>query len=237
MNSIAKILIVEDEYITAITLKKFLEESGYEVVDIAMSSEEAMHLLEHNTIDVVLLDINIDDDRDGIWIANQITDKYKIPFIYLTAYNDKDTIQRAIKTNPYGFLTKPFQQAELFSAIAIALKKHNEIVATKEFTEEKYLFLKDVDKFDKVAITEINYIESQKNYLLIFTDNKQYKHRATLKNFSEYLPENIFIRIHRAFIVNKHKINHIDSKNNTISIDKKKLPISKTYKKKVLELL
>ena len=79
MNSIAKILIVEDEYITAITLKKFLEESGYEVVDIAMSSEEAMHLLEHNTIDVVLLDINIDDDRDGIWIANQITDKYKIP--------------------------------------------------------------------------------------------------------------------------------------------------------------
>lgn len=236
MNNIAKILIVEDEYITAITLKKFLEESGYEIVDIAMSTDEALHLLENKAIDIVLLDINIDDDRDGIWIANQITEKYKIPFIYLTAYNDKDTIQRAIKTNPYGFLTKPFQQAELFSAIAIALKKHNEI-ATNEVGSEKYLFLKDVDKFDKVVIADINYIESQKNYLLIFTNTKQYKHRATLKDFSEHLPNNVFIRIHRAFIINIHKIDNIDSKNNTIVIEKKSLPISKTYKKKVLDLL
>ena len=239
MKKTVKVLVVEDEYITAKTLSNFLEDSGYSVVGCAMDVAEALNYLETNEIDCVILDINLNDEKDGVWVAHTIKEKYQIPYIFLTAYTDKSTIERAIKSSPYGFLAKPFQKVELFSAIEIALYKHNELsLVQQEVTQNskpKTLFLKNIDKFEKVTLNDICIIESQKNYLLIQTENVLYKHRATLKEFIELLPDMVFIKTHRAFLVNKTKVTAIDKTNNTIRVLSKNIPISKAYKQEVFK--
>lgn len=239
MKKTVKILVVEDEYITAKTLANFLEQSGYDVVGCAMDVEETLNYLQTKEVDCVILDINLSDKKDGVWVANTIKQKYNIPFLFLTAYTDKDTVARAIASSPYGFLAKPFQKAELFSAIEIALNKHNELIAVQKETTKKdnvqTLFIKNIDRFDKVAVSDIYSIESQKNYLLIQTETMLYKHRATLKEFSTLLPSNLFIKTHRAFLVNKTKIIAVDRTNSSLKVLSKNIPISKAYKQQVLQ--
>jgi len=241
MEEPVKILIVEDEYITAKTLSNFLEASGYSVVGCAMDTEEALSYLKKDPIDCVILDINLNDEKDGVWIGNHIKENYHIPFIFLTAYTDKNTISRAVQTSPFGFLAKPFQKVELFSAIEIALHKHNELTmlkndsTTNEEEHVKTVFLKNVDRFDKVAIGDICFIESQKNYLLIHTNTVRYKHRATLKDFMGVLSPRDFIKTHRAFLINKVKIASVDKSNHIINVLDTNIPISKAFRREVYQ--
>ncbi|NQY30162.1 MAG: response regulator [Flavobacteriaceae bacterium] len=239
MEEAVKILIVEDEYITAKTLSNFLEASGYTVVGCAMDTDEAISYLEKTVIDCVVLDINLNDEKDGVWIAKHIKENYHIPFVFLTAYTDKETISRAVRASPFGFLAKPFQKVELFSAIEIALHKHNELTIFKkdsianEGNQSKTVFLKNVDRFDKVVVNDICFIESQKNYLLIYTSKMVYKHRATLKEFIEMLPSMDFIKTHRAFSINRNKIVSVDKSNHMINILNNNIPISKAFRLEV----
>ena len=241
MEEAVKILIVEDEYITAKTLSNFIENSGYTVVGCAMDTDEALSYFKSTVIDCVILDINLNDEKDGVWIANHIKENYHIPFIFLTAYTDKETITRAVKTSPYGFLAKPFQKVELFSAIEIALHKHNELAMLKnnsranEENHTQTVFLKNVDRFDKVVINEICFIETQKNYLLIHVNSMVYKHRATLKEFIEVLPPLDFIKTHRAFLINKNKIVSVDKSNHVIKVLSSDIPVSKAFRHDVYE--
>lgn len=241
MEEAVKILIVEDEYITAKTLSNFLEASGYTVVGCAMDTDEALSYLKNKAIDCVILDINLNDEKDGVWIASFIKENYNIPFIFLTAYTDKNTISRAIEASPFGFLAKPFQKVELFSAIEIALHKHNELAILKndssanEENSSKTVFLKNIDRFDKVVISDICFIESQKNYLFIHTNRIKYKHRATLKDFIEILPQTNFVKTHRAFLINKEKIVSVDKSNNIITILNCNIPVSKAFRSEVYQ--
>jgi len=241
MEEAVKILIVEDEYITAKTLSNFLEASGYTVVGCAMDTEEALSYLKNTTIDCVILDINLNDEKDGVWIANHIKENYHIPFIFLTAYTDKDTISRAVQASPFGFLAKPFQKVELFSAIEIALHKHNELSMLTDSASdvdesfETTIFLKNVDRFDKVSINDICFIESQKNYLLIHTAAMMYKHRATLKEFMGIVSPVNFVKTHRAFLINMNKISSVDKSNHLINILSDNVPVSKAFRSEVYQ--
>lgn len=243
MSEATKILVVEDEYITAKTISNFLTESGYNVVGCAMNLSDTLALLKNETIDCVILDININDEKDGIWIAQHINENYKIPFIYLTAYSDSNTVRNAIETSPYGFLSKPFQKAELYSAIEIALYKHNELLALREkaidenTSEKRSLFLKHVDKFDRVELNDIIFVESQKNYLFVHTRKIVYKHRGTIKEFIKYLSPIQFIKTHRAFIVNIERIDHFDVKDNIITMGNNRIPVSQTFRREFLDRL
>jgi two-component system, response regulator PdtaR len=118
------ILIVEDEAIVAMTIEDTLHEMGYSVVGQAANAEDALRLARDKKPDLILMDIHIQGDRDGIITAEEINTRYGIPIIYLTAYSDDETIQRAAKTRPYGFLTKPFRKNEMYSTIEMALYKH-----------------------------------------------------------------------------------------------------------------
>jgi len=239
MEEAVKILVVEDEYITAKTLSNFLETSGYTVVGCAMNTEEALSYLKNTVIDCVILDINLNDKKDGIWIANHIKENYHIPFIFLTAYTDKDTISRAVQASPFGFLAKPFQKVELFSAIEIALHKHNELAVladNENVAQESFattIFLKNIDRFDKVSISDICFIESQKNYLLIHTVSMVYRHRATLKEFIGVVSPVDFVKTHRAFLINKNKITSVDKSNHFINILTSNVPVSKAFRQEV----
>ncbi|NET55118.1 MAG: diguanylate cyclase [Symploca sp. SIO2E6] len=119
-----KILIVEDESVVAWDIQETLEQLGYKVVANVTSGAEAIQIPAAIKPDLVLMDIRLEDEMDGITAAGQIRDRFDIPIIYLTAHTDEYTWQRAISTNPYGYLVKPFQERELQTTIEIALRRH-----------------------------------------------------------------------------------------------------------------
>ena len=119
----AQILVVEDEYIVAKDIQNSLEKLGYTVPAIAASGEEAINKIREIQPSLVLMDIVLKGTMDGVETANQIRTKFDIPIIYLTAYSDEKTLQRAKITEPFGYLLKPFEERELYSTIEMALYK------------------------------------------------------------------------------------------------------------------
>ena len=234
MNQPLNILVVEDEYITQKTISVFLKEMGYNVIGTAMDATEAIEILENNKVEFVLLDITIQGDKDGIWIANHIIENYQIPHIFLTAYTDDLTIKNAIATNPFGYLIKPFQKAELFSSIEIAILNFNKQIQSSEEIINHFVYIKHNEVYERVMLDTILHIECQKNYLLLFTTKKEYRFRSTITEFLSKLPQT-FIKTHKGFIINSTKIESFNA--NYICIDNKKIPISKSHKEDVLRKL
>lgn len=119
----AKILLVEDEAIVALDIKTRLLHLGHEVVGVTSSGEDAIKIVEATRPDLVLMDIRLRGRLDGIEAAQQLRAQFDVAVIYLTAYGDDATLQRAKLTEPYGFLIKPFEERELHSTIEMAFYK------------------------------------------------------------------------------------------------------------------
>ncbi len=123
MNSY-RILIVEDEAIVAMDIEDRVAAMGYELVGRASSGEQALMLVEKQKPDLILMDIRLQGDMDGITSAELIRNRFHLPVIFLTAYSEDSTLERAKLAEPYGYILKPFDDRELKSAIDIALYKH-----------------------------------------------------------------------------------------------------------------
>jgi two-component system, cell cycle sensor histidine kinase and response regulator CckA len=119
-----RILVVEDETIVALDLKCRLTEMGYEVVGMAERGEEALELADRVHPDLVLMDICLKGEMDGISAAETIRQRWLLPVIYLTAFSEGHTLQRAKLTEPFGYVIKPFEDREIQSAIEMGLYKH-----------------------------------------------------------------------------------------------------------------
>jgi PAS domain S-box-containing protein len=128
----ARILIVEDEIITAEDLRDILTEAGYTVTGVVTSGSDAIAQVEKNPADLALMDIRIKGKMDGTETARALRERFNVPVIYLTAHADRETVERAKIAEPLGYITKPFKQAELQAAIEIALYKHRADVRSKE---------------------------------------------------------------------------------------------------------
>ena len=131
-----RILVVEDETIVALDMQKRLTKLGYLVPAIATCKEEAIEESARQYPDLVLMDIRLKGDADGVMAAEEIRTRFDIPVVYLTAHVDERTLQRAKVTAPYGFLLKPLEDRNLHSAIAIALYRHRmegELKASKQW--------------------------------------------------------------------------------------------------------
>jgi signal transduction histidine kinase len=124
MRSPAKILIVEDEGIVAFNLQQRLQQLGYDVVGPAESDAESLALVARERPDLVLMDIHIKGQLDGIDLAGLLGRDFQLPIIYLTAYSEDATLERARHTRPYGYLIKPFSERELHATVQMALERH-----------------------------------------------------------------------------------------------------------------
>lgn len=127
-----RILIVEDEAVVALHLKRELTNLGYIVAGIADDGEQALERLVNEMIDLVLLDIHLSGPLDGIETAKRIPKYLHIPVVYLTAYSEDSTLARASETNPYGYLIKPFQAREVHSTLKMALARSRSDQAVRE---------------------------------------------------------------------------------------------------------
>ncbi len=120
-----KVLVVEDELIVAKDIQNSLKNLGYDVPAIASTGEEAVKKSGEFSPDIILMDIVLKGKIDGIETATQIRAMYGIPIIYLTAYADENTLDRAKVTEPLGYILKPFEESDLHISIKMALHKHS----------------------------------------------------------------------------------------------------------------
>lgn len=149
-----RVLVVEDMAVVAMDIESTLGQLGYEVVGAVATGEEAVQVAATARPDLVLMDINLAGQVDGVEAAHQIRDRYQIPVVYLTAYSDEDTLQRAKLSDPFGYIVKPINKRELQANIHLALYRSQIDRALRE-SEERYaavvrqsaegIFLADVD--------------------------------------------------------------------------------------------
>jgi PAS domain S-box-containing protein len=132
-----RILVVEDERITAESIKISLESFGYIVTGLVSTGNRAIQKAEEDRPDLILMDVVLKGKMDGIEAATAIRDQFNIPVVYLTAYSDEKTLARAKLTEPFGYLTKPFESRLLKITVDMALYKHNLDKMIKD-SEEKY---------------------------------------------------------------------------------------------------
>ena len=125
MEKQLNVLIVEDEVLIAKHIEETLISNNFKVIGIAHDSEYALDLIANRSPDFIMLDIHIDGSRDGIDLAEIIKENYDIPFLFLTAFSDFDTLERAKKVNPCAYLVKPFKPRDLISSITIGLYNYD----------------------------------------------------------------------------------------------------------------
>ncbi|AAM32650.1 transcriptional regulator [Methanosarcina mazei Go1] len=118
-----RILIVEDEHIVAMGIKRMLKSLGYTVTGVASSGKDAISKAESTFPDLILMDIMLKGELDGVEAAKEIKERFDVPIVYLTAYSDSNILERVKKTGPSGYIVKPFDEKDLYSNIEIALHR------------------------------------------------------------------------------------------------------------------
>jgi len=176
------IIIVEDDEITALNLKLSLQKYDYSIISICDSAAMAKEEIETFKPDVIIIDISLQESNDGIELAKTIKQHYAIPFIYLTSYSDDEIIAEAIKTEPYGYIVKPFDPSSLHATIQMAIFKFD--VENQRFAElsnskvdeqslEKMLYARRESNKPIVKFGDAYHIDISKNE--IFYNNEKLK--------------------------------------------------------------
>lgn len=247
-----KLLIAEDDVVIAQNLSLSLEQLGYEVCKVVSSGEELLLEINSSKPDLTILDISLEGKLDGIDTAAILARSSQIPFIFMTAMSDKETIDRAKLTSPHAYLVKPFDIHTLQSSIEVAI--HNAAVRQQPsdvapqvirpeplLTEpETYLlhdalFVRVRNRLEKIALEDIVWAEAQDIYCNIKTPAHIYLVSQSLKNLELRLPAKEFMRVHRSFIVRLTAIDAIEDK--IIFIAGKQIPIGNTHKERLLNRL
>jgi len=240
--SVLKIGIVEDELVIARTIVSTLDELGYLHCGPAINYTEAMEILANDKPDLLLLDIQLSGKKDGIDVAEKINALHHIPFIFLTANSDAETIDRAKKVKPHAYIVKPFTKEELFAAIEIAFsnftgnRSDEKTEPAASYHSKEYMFVRDGYVFRKIFFNDLLYLESDANYIVLhLKSQKKVMVRSTLNDFIEQIDPKIFIRVHRSYSVNINMIDDIFPAE--ISIGGIKIPVGKSFREDLFKAL
>ena len=233
------ILIIEDLIPEGQELKKTLEAHNYNVVGIATNYRDALTLFYQNKVDLLIIDVFLNGQPDGISFAEtiSITPDILKPFVFLTSSKDRQIFERAKLTKPFSFLMKPFNELEVLYAIELAIEKfYNQINVFQSDNKDTVittdsLFIKKKNSLKKIEFDDIIYIEVDERYCNIITLNEKFLITISLTKMIEILDSNQFIRTHRNFIVNTNKISEIlISDNLIITQGNYKVTLSDKYK-------
>jgi len=179
-----RIIIIEDEAIIAEEIKSTLNILGYKVVGHAMNGDKALDLFASTEADLILLDISIKGTLSGIDLANIIKEKYQVPYVFLTSFSDKHTLEKVKETTPYGYILKPFTDNDLKVNIEMALSRYN-------ISKNEQIFSKDnIEKKLNVKITnrEFQVLEAFKDGLTYQeTADKLFISLNTVKSYQKQL--------------------------------------------------
>ena len=231
-----KILIVEDEALYADELEMLVDKLGYHHLATVDNSKEALILLEQDLPDLILMDIYLMGEHDGIDLAHLIQQKHPIPVIFITSLTDDLTFKRAARTNPLNFIIKPFNELQLQRTIELTVKKldsNTMDIPTEsnydwesDFFFQNHFFIKTRQRLEKVEVEQVLYLEADKNYCQVHTAEKKFLVRMASKELLKKLPLNLFIQTHRSFWVNIKKVDSIDLQDSVLILGNKQIPLS-----------
>ncbi|MEQ9262937.1 MAG: response regulator [Owenweeksia sp.] len=246
--ALVKVLIVEDEVLVGRDIAARLKQAGYHIVSCVDTGREALHTLEQEMADIVLLDINLLGDLDGIETAEKIRERYDLPIIFLTSLSDQETAERAGRAKPAAYMLKPFNERQLHIAIQLAVSNyaeqkpaslpHEEKVKPVQEAEEHYLlndsiFIRNRNRFEKVPFDAIQWLQADSNCTHIQTLEGKYFLTVTLGVIMERLQHEQLIRTHRSYAVN---ISHVTSfEGNCLFVEKQEIPVSRNYRDEVFK--
>jgi DNA-binding LytR/AlgR family response regulator len=222
------ILIVEDEPLIADDIAGVLKHNGFNIIGPVDNAAEASTALSRERPSLVLLDIQIKGDRDGITLASEVRTKYKLPFIFITSFYDRATLDRAKAIEPQAYIVKPFDEKDLLINVELALYKFRK----PPLAGEKF-FVKSKNEIVALEANDIMYAEAFDNYTKVFTDKQSYIISHTLKQVEEKLSSKLFIRVHRSYVVNFEKVTSINE--STIHLGMTKIPLAQSYRQELLE--
>ncbi|WP_297765894.1 response regulator [uncultured Muriicola sp.] len=241
MESKTRVLIVEDDMIIAANISLQLSKLGYEITGIESRGEEALIHARLNTPDLVLMDINLKGSIDGIETAYSMQTTIDIPIVYITANNDEATFEKAKKTHPFAFIAKPINMRALHRTLSLVeeqINKTNKKAAEKEeiveFLNDR-IFIRHHGQMVKLLLDDILFLEADRNYCQIVTSKQYYLLTATLKVMQDKLPNSVFVRVHRSYIVNITRLDVVAESH--VEINRKVIPLSKSYKEALLKHL
>lgn len=251
-NKTLNILIVEDESLIAYDVQCLLLDWGYGVVGIASEGAEAIELFNTHKPDLVLVDVNLIGDMDGVETVRAFNKIRKVPVIYLTAQSDFTTVNRVKSTNPAAFLLKPFDERHLNISIELALNNFhrrstpeieneeeqesetlwaNEVKLNSDVILKKddQIFIKQKLRFVSFGNDKLLYIEAANNHSYLYTESQKFVVRMSLAAILSRLDFPCIVRIHRSFAININYVTQFDEKH--VIIDERDLPLSTSYKK------
>jgi len=249
MKNPIKILIVEDETLIAASISIELDELGYEVAGVATRGKQAIAFCEETPPDIVLLDVQLKGDMDGIAVGHHLREHYHIPLIYLTANTDQATFDRARDTLPYAFISKPHKKVDLQRALELVASRleyeeksgkqeSRELVEPNSYFLTDRIFVHHKDKIVKVDIDDIHLVKADRSYCLVYTSSNEYILTFPMKSLEDYLPSRKFIRTHRSYLINLDKIEAITDNQEVLLLGNNlQAPISRRYKNTVLKRL
>lgn len=229
-----KILIVEDEEELANNISEILSNLEYKVAAVVDNAKSALDFLDENEVDLVLMDILIHGDLDGIDLAYKIREKYNLPIVFSTAYSGTEYLERISSDIHEGYLLKPFSLDSLKTAIFFGLKRHEE-KASKEPKTKGSLKIMDKGYLVPVPFSEIVYLKADGLYTKVYTKAKSYLVRDILKGFEEKLPSDIFLRVHKSFLVNVGFIGSFNAKK--VNLGETSIPIRRGLYKELMDKL
>ncbi|MCS7018611.1 MAG: response regulator [Cytophagales bacterium] len=239
--SAIRLLIAEDDEVTAKNLRFTLEDMGYTIVGCATTGEELLHIAQIDKVDLAILDIDLPGRLDGIETASALQQS-DIPYIFLTAQADTATLHRAKLTQPAAYLVKPFDEATLRSTIELSVYQHavkSGRPAPKQiqtrYAPHESIFVKARTRLEKVRISEVLWVEASDIYSELNTRTGKFIVNYPLKVVEEKFPEELFLRVHRSFLVNLQSIDAVED--DELIINGKRIPIGKTYRSKLMEKL
>lgn len=228
-------MIVDDEPMAREIISSFVGKiHNLELVATCKNVSEAFSVLQKESIQLIFLDINM-PEISGLSLAKSIQHKSQV--IFTTAY--REYAIEGFDLQAVDYLLKPIS----FDRFLKAVQKYFDLHASKEIikqeivseAKETSIFVRSDRKMVKVRFKEINYIESLSDYVKIFTDKETIITRDTISNIESKLPSNEFLRTHRSYIVSMPKIDSFT--NEFLELDKKAIPISRSYKENVLQKL
>ncbi|MEM5566645.1 response regulator transcription factor [Psychroserpens sp. AS72] len=222
-HNLIRLYIVEDEPLIAETAKMSLESFGINVLGFSEDYENALKEIQQKQANIVLLDINLQGEKDGIDLALTL-EKLNIPYLFVTSQTDPSTLARVKETNPLGFIVKPFTDSGLLSNVELAWHKIS-------LEKEEYIIIRSEGERIKLNQASIQYLKAFDNYCYIVTVDKEYLLPHTLKHITEKLNSKIFVKSHRSYVVNIQKIKSI--KSDKVIIENIEVPMSSTYKQQI----
>jgi DNA-binding LytR/AlgR family response regulator len=243
MDNKVRILVVEDEMIIGAKISMQFTNLGYEVSGLLSRGEDVPFHVAENKPDIILLDINLKGNLDGIETAKLLSANGHTPIIFLTANSDEATFNRAKAVKPAAFISKPFKQLDLQRAIELTISRMEEKQPDTDMGETELeerpsflndrMFVRNKDRMVKIMFDDVLFIEAVRNYSRIITRNNEFLLSITLKIIEDKLPEAVFVRIHRTYLVNITKIDEVAE--NHVMIGQREIPMSGGLKENLLQ--